>query len=149
MLIFFSRWEMFFGVNFLFFCSVVSVLGRLVGVFCLSMIFLILRFNMVFRIVGLLFMVRMIIDRFGKWCLMYLIKVILLLYLFFGMERLVINICVFNFGRLLINVVEFLNLLIIFIYLICLSDLWILNSIIGWLLVIIMFILFMYWVILL
>lgn len=126
-----------------FFCSVVRVFGRLVGVFCFSMIFLIFRFNIVLRIVGLLFIVRIMIDRFGKWCLMYLIKVMLLLYLLLGMERLVINICVFSFGRLLISVVEFLNLLIIFIYLICLSDLWILNKIIGWLLVIIMFILFM------
>lgn len=142
-MIFFNRWEMFFGVNFFFFCSVVRVFGRLVGVFCFSMIFLIFRFNIVLRIVGLLFIVRIMIDRFGKWCLMYLIKVMLLLYLLLGMERLVINICVFSFGRLLISVVEFLNLLIIFIYLICLSDLWILNKIIGWLLVIIMFILFM------
>lgn len=142
-MIFFNRRETFFGVNFFFFCSAARVFGRSVGVFCFSTIFSIFRFNIVLRIVGLLFIVRIMIDRFGKWRLMYLIKVMLSSYLSLGMERSVINICVFSFGRLLISVVEFLNSSIIFIYLICLSDLRISNKIIGWLSVIITFILFM------
>lgn len=67
----------------------------------------------------------------------------LLLYLFSGMERLVISMLVLSLDKLLISVVEFLNFLIMFIYLICLSDFWMLNNIIGWLLVIIILRLFM------
>lgn len=65
MLIFFNSLVIFLGVNFFFFCNVVKVLGKLVGVFCFSIILLIFKFKIELRIVGLLFIVSIIMVKFG------------------------------------------------------------------------------------
>ncbi len=96
------------------------------------------------RIAGLLFMVRTMIDRSGKWRLMYLISVIPSPYLSPGMDRSVISTWASSFGRLLIRAVESSNSPTTFTHSICSSDLRIPNSTIGWSSAIITFIVFMY-----